>query len=207
MRRQFLLLLLTLFLLADTVGAKLPSHPESVKPLFSGTRGICTTWSVNEQAGYWVTAAHCIVYWADIDGEQTLLLREDLRIATMPATPVKVDETNDLALLQADVHAPAFRLGKYPAVGDEVTVYGYPGGWGAPLPTWLRVSNTFFKFDGYPKTWMVLDGSIWPGHSGSPVLDKKGRVVAVAQAHGTNRYVGSTFVSPWAVFSAFVAGI
>lgn len=205
-RRSLAILLIVCLAFSGTVLAKLPKHPESITSLYSGDRPICTTWSLNKAKGLWMTAAHCVVYEAEVEGVPQLLENGNLRIKTQPATVVKRSQDLDLALLQADVHEAALKFGRYPQIGDLVTVYGMPGGWQAPLPTWLRVCNTYFKFPGEPKAWMVLDGSIWPGHSGSPVLDDHRDVIAVAQAHGTDRYSGATFTSTWIDLKAFTEG-
>ena len=204
MRRSLLVVLLAVLVSVPAV-AKLPSHPESIKPLFAGEdNAICTAWSLDEKRGLWMTAAHCTVYVVDIEDEnvQLTIPIENLMIDGRPVTAGMIDIENDLAVLQADVHAPALKLGSYPKVGDLVTVYGYPGGWQAPLPTWHFVSNPFFKF--YGRDWMLLDGSVWPGHSGSPIIDRKGRVIGLVQAHGTGRYTGMTFASSWSTLNAFI---
>ena len=199
----FLSTLLFLFYVGVLVYAKLPSRPESIKPLMSGDSAGCTTWSVNEAKGWWVTAGHCVVQQVETEEGLVMMATPDLNIGGKPITAARVDLVNDLALLEADIHMPALKYGNYPNVGDAVTVYGYPGGWLAPFPTWLTVSNPFAKL--FNREWMVLDGSVWPGHSGSPVLDRKGHVVGVIQAHGTDRYAGTTFACTWQQLGAFVA--
>ena len=202
MHRSLLVVLLAIFVSAP-LAAKLPSRPESIKPLYAGDQAICTTWSLHQKLGLWMTAAHCVVRMEEVDGAELLIPIVGLQITGKPVTTGRVDVQNDLAVMQADVHEPALSLGPYPDVGDEVTVYGYPGGWKIPLATWLRVSNPFMMEWG--RGWMILDGSVWPGHSGSPVLDRKGRVIGVLQAHDTERYTGMTFASHWGTFRAFVA--
>ena len=206
--RKSLAIALVLVLFALPLGAKFPSHLSSVRPLLSGDTNVCTAWSINERKGLWMTAAHCVVGLVVSEDQQALRLVVDdhLFIADQHASVVKYDTDADLAMLRADVHEPGLKLGAYPHVGDEVTVYGFPGGLRAPFATWLRVSNTFMKF-GYPGEvgFMVLDGSVWPGHSGSPVIDRKGKAIAVVQAHGTDRFSGMTLVSPWDVLKGFVA--
>lgn len=186
------------------LSAKLPSHPESIKPLFSHDAAICTTWSINARKGLWMTAGHCVLSTIETEeGELVKIPTPDLNIDKLVAVVIKLDTHNDLAMLQADVHERGLRLGSYPHVGDEVNAYGYPGGLLAPLPTWLHVSNPFMTAWG--RGWMVLDGAIWPGHSGSPVLDRKGKVIAVFQAHGTERFTGLSLASPWDILRGFVA--
>ena len=202
MRRAFLIILFCFAVLTSPATAKLPYNLYSIKPLYNGDQAICTTWSLNKEKGLWVTAAHCVQFEAEMDGEWIWIQFADLQIAEKPVTIVRLDLMNDLALLSADVHVKALEFGKYPQVGDFVTVYGFPAGWKTPLVTWLHVSQPFLVLGG--RYWMLLDGHVWPGHSGSPVLDKKGHVIAVVQAHGLDRFSGMTFTSAWVSLSAFI---
>lgn len=200
--RRLLLAFLVPAILTIPVAANLPTHLDSIKPLFMGEQAICTTWSLDQKAGLWVTAAHCTASTEYTEDGEFTVLYENLTIAGQPATVTYRDLVFDLALLVADAHEPGLRLGEYPKVGDVVTVYGYPGGLLAPFATWLHVSNPFLV--AYGRQWMVLDGHVWPGHSGAPVLDRKGRVVGIVQAHGTDRFAGMTLASAWGVFHAFI---
>ena len=204
MRRVLAISLIYLLLLPAQTRAARPRHLDSIRPLNVGSQGQCTAWSLNQRLRLWVTAAHCIVMAVDMDGVVSLEPYAELNIAGTPVTAWQANLALDLALLQADLSAPALKLGPYPREGHEVTVYGYPGGWQTPLEVWLRVSNPFVKL--YDHYWMILDGHVWPGHSGSPVLDRKGRVIAVVQAHGTDRYAGMTFVSPWSALKQLGEG-
>src|SRR3990167_10811689 len=75
--------------------------------------GNCTTWSVNEPLGYWITAAHCAdhLYPLTIDGEVV--------------SEVRVDQDADLALLSGP-HRYALRVSPTkPRVGERVLLVGY----------------------------------------------------------------------------------
>lgn len=195
-----------------SLGAKLPNHPESIQPLTSEGRGICTTWSVNKLKGLWATAAHCVMgTFEDLDTGESFDIAWPLEIDGKPAEVVRISKFGegwDLALLSADVHEPGLKLGDYPKVGDEVTVYGFPGGWLTPVVTWLRVSNPFHMWDKeVGMLWranMLFDGNFFPGHSGSPILDKKGRVVSVVQGAFGDRFRGLALGVPHSVLKDFL---
>ena len=225
--KRVISLLILITLCVSPLLAKLPSNPSSIQPLWADyitidwSTGqetpihgvICTTWSINEKKGFWMTAAHCVqpeVVWTvpsdpNVQPErvETPAYREiDGKVATI----VKVDYKIDLALLYADVHQPGFRFGAYPAVGDTVTVYGFPLGWTDPIATWLRVSNQFIASkwqDGVG--YMVFDGAIYHGHSGSPVIDRKGKVISVVQA-GIDDGNVMALGAPWDVLGNFMIG-
>ena len=209
---KILAFLLAFALLAIPLSAKLPNHPESIRPLTSEGRGMCTTWSANKLKGLWVTAGHCVAgTFEDLDTGESFAITWPLEIAGKTAEIAQLSKFGDgwdLALLKVDVHEPGLKLGDYPKIGDEVTVYGFPGGRMTPIAAWLRVSNPFHMWDksiGMPwRANMIFDGNLFPGHSGSPILDKKGRVVSVAQGAFGDRYRGLALGVPHSVLKDFL---
>lgn len=171
--KRLLLVAGLIVLLTTPLLAKLPKNMASVQPLFD-TQGnnVCSTSSYNEQAGLWITAAHCTE-------------TGDVMVMGKPAKVLYADDQDDtdLAMLQADAHVPALKVGKAPQLGDEVNVVGFPMGQNQLLVTWLRVASV------NPVQWnaalernfrsMALDGAALPGHSGAAVLDRDGKIVAV----------------------------
>ena len=210
--RKVLAIVLVLGLFAAPLGANLPKHQNSVQALTSEGNAICTTWSVNKPKGLWVTAAHCVMQTGIVeDTGDAYTVTWPLEIEGKPALVVLISPFGsgwDLALISADVHEPALKLGKYPEVGDEVTVFGLPGGMRGYFPSWVRVSNPFHMWGkddlSYWKANMIFDGNIWPGHSGSPILDRKGRVISVAQGGFADRFHGLTLGVPWSVLKDFL---
>ena len=210
--RKFILLLTVLAILSTPLYANLPKYQNSVQALTSGDDAICTTWSVNKLKGLWVTAGHCVMEMGIVeDTGDTYLVTWPLAIEGKEATIERVSQFGtgwDIALLKADVHEPALKLGKYPKVGDEVTVFGLPGGMRDYFPSWMRVSNPFHmwgKDEGSP--WianMIFAGEMFPGHSGAPILDKKGRVISIAQGGFTQRFTGLNLGIPWSVLADFL---
>jgi hypothetical protein len=206
--KRFLIAFILALLVKVSFAASLPQHPNSIKPLFSGEDAICTTFSINSVKGLWVTAGHCVgEVTLNYDTQEQVAFVWETKIDGKPTTLVKADFKADLALLHVDVHEKGIKLGKYPNVGDEVLVYGYPGGWRTPILTWLRVSNTFHQWqpdDSYWPSSMIFDGSVFPGHSGAPILDKKHNVISVAQGGGSGAFIGLQLGAPWSVLKAFV---
>src|SRR5574341_440171 len=88
------------------------SHIPSISPLVRGDRIVCTAWSVN-QAGYWVTAAHCV---QNLDPEQP----ETLRVASLDAKVVAVYQESDIAVLETVGGVRALTLAKRAPVAGEV---------------------------------------------------------------------------------------
>jgi len=207
MKVKALAILSALLLLTVPLIAKLPPNLDSVTVLQGPD---CTTWSVNESKGLWVTAAHCVVNIGIVeDTGDSFIETWPLAIHGKPVTILKYSplEEYDIALLQSDVHTPALKLGKYPQVGDQVTVYGFPGRFNSPFPTWLRVSNPYQKWaDDQRVPWianMVFDGNVWPGHSGSPVLDRQGKVVSLVQGFHKHM-IGLSLGIPWSILRSFL---
>lgn len=205
------LMVLAGILLISPVQAALPKHFESVQPLMSNDRAICTTWSADEKRGIWITAGHCVASLVtDLDTGETFTLTWPLAIDGQPAEVTKLSPLGewDIAVMKTNVHYPALKLGNYPRMGDEVTVYGFPGGFRTPIPTWIRVSNGFQQWaPDMRMPWiasMLFDGNIWPGHSGSPILDRKGRVISMAQGGFLDRFAGLNLGIPWSILRGFL---
>jgi S1-C subfamily serine protease len=147
----------------------------SIQPLQVSVDGVdatmCTVFSINEQAKYWATAAHCVL---QMDDEGATHKRPVL-IGGKPTVVMMSNQVLDVAVLRAEVSAPAIPFGNRPALGDPVRVYGYM--WGVHSPTLFfgRIAN--LNADHF----MILDMRVGGGHSGSPILDAAGHVVSVMQ--------------------------
>ena len=148
----------------------------SVQALQANNETFCTAFSINEQEGLWATAAHCATYAIEMQVEVT--------IDHMPAWLVKIGYPEaDIAVFQADVHAPAYRLAETaPVVGATVIVVGYPWGMARTTTKGIMAARQVPRI--HPETHYylssdVLDVRAAPGNSGSPVLNAKGEVIGV----------------------------
>lgn len=128
---------------------------------------ICTAWSLNEQRGYWGTAAHCM-------GDEPLTINGE------PVTPIYVNHRLDIAVLRGP-REEAIPLGRQsPKGGETITLLGFPNGW-----------NVFVVERGivhYAHAWlsprhprMIMKLEARHGHSGSPILNDRGEVVSILQ--------------------------
>lgn len=215
MRRLPLLLLALVFLVPQSVTARrhefdrgMPSISYLVQDDLIG----CTVWSINQKQGLWVTASHCVSNWGEVgeEGEPLpMVIGSGYTIKQHPAEVVMVNGDADLALLKSEAHEPGLKLGKYPHVGDEAVVYGYPAGRPDPVVLFLRVASVFYQYEQWPWT-MLFSGHGWPGHSGSPILDTDGRVISVCQGSvvlGGRGDVGGMTGASWSSLQGFGAGL
>ncbi len=162
-----------LLLLIQPLAAKTSFSP-SIQPLQeAGGRTICTAWSINQQKGLWATAAHCVLAEDQMPGGPALV--EVRFLHGQPAPAVFVNAETDLAVVQSPDRATTLLKGPAPIVGDKVSVFGFF--WGGPTPTYLEGYIANLSLRGY----MIFDMRAGPGHSGSPILNRKGEVVSVLQ--------------------------
>lgn len=98
---------------------------------------------------------------------------------TIKGVITRVDPTDDLAIVHVSqrfvpLPAEAFR----PELGSMVMAVGSPLGLGGSVS--IGVVSGYRSIDG--SDWLQFSAPISPGNSGGPVVDGKGRVVAVAAA-------------------------
>ena len=143
----------------------------SVRPLYSmrpnyetgevNLAVICTTTSINQQQGYWLTAAHCIDEEVFIEGERVNVIYKD--------------QVLDLAVLRGK-RAPALKLAKESLKqGDRVWMLGHPLGHEAP--------QLFRGYVSHPDSigYMWFDMGVCGGNSGSSVVNTNNEIVSVMQ--------------------------
>jgi S1-C subfamily serine protease len=102
------------------------------------------------------------------------------------AVPVYVDRTNDIALMRVrGLDLPALRTNAVASRSRPVVFLGYPrnGALTAVAGT-AGASRTVLSPDAYgertrPRVVVPLRGPVRPGESGGPVVDRRGRVVAM----------------------------
>ena len=116
---------------------------------------------------------------------------EQLQVAApngqvVPATPVYVDAKNDVALIAAPgLDSPSLDIAKELLAGEEVVLLGYPrdgpltaSAGTAGAPTKVFAPDAYGKRTGL-RTVVPLRGEVQRGDSGGPVVNDRGRVVAM----------------------------
>ena len=143
-----------------------PHDPAS--PMFET---FCTAFSISKQHRGWMTVAHCIP-----PPEAGIALYIDGHAAHV----VRVDTNIDLAILQTPSWQPVNEL-KFaknaPRIADTLEVLGY--GWGKTVPFYFVASVTMVEVDFF-RSHTVITTVAMGGISGSPAVDRSGRVVGVA---------------------------
>ena len=140
-----------------------------------GTQG--SGWVVRR--GLVATNAHVI---AGHDGTRVLAPNGQV----LSARPVHVDPGNDIALLRVrDLRVGALPAGPETDLPRPVTLLGYPrNGRLTPTAATAGEARTVLSPDAYggrvrPRVVVPLRGAVQPGESGGPVVDRRGRVVAM----------------------------
>lgn len=171
------LLFLSLTFAPITVLAGRPVPSASVQPLQVNGQTFCTSFSINEAEGLWAAARHC----ADVAIEQDWTFTVNGRLAFV----IYRDEMVDVAIIQADRHAPALELSsRVPRIGDAVTIHGYPYGISRLASTYGKLAARFLPLR-HPTMHVMqmndlYDITIAGGNSGSPVLNDRGEVIGLA---------------------------
>jgi S1-C subfamily serine protease len=110
-------------------------------------------------------------------GEATVQVRRQDR--SIPGTVVRIDENDDLAVIHVTERLPALRsAATRPKLGSTVMAVGSPLGLDGTVT--LGVVSGFRSLGG--SDYVQFSAPISPGNSGGPVIDARGRVVAVASA-------------------------
>lgn len=159
-----------------------PGWADLIEPLLPGVLGVvarrrhASAWAW--EAGYVVTVASAVDARAPLQ-----LVRADGE--PVPATVVGVDEATDLALLHAEGVAPppASMAGEVPRLGAALAVLGrLPSGDAhASFGHVGLVGPRWRTWKGGPIEHRVrLDGGLFAGLPGGPVVDATGRVLGLA---------------------------
>lgn len=137
---------------------------------------VCTAFSINEEQGIFLTAAHCTEPYIDDRGDPTEVAMLDGK----PLTILYIDKIMDIAVIKAQLRKPALHpRTKLIEVGMEIGTFGYGYGFtdapifrSAILSAVMRDTETKFIFH-------MLDNSLVKGQSGGPAVDTEGRLVGV----------------------------
>lgn len=104
---------------------------------------------------------------------------------TASATLVRQDDKLDIAVIQANVAAPAtavFQRQELMAPGGSVAVIGYPDQGLPPRKPLMTLGETVALDRAMHNERMAFNADVRPGNSGGPVLDQRGNVVAIVNA-------------------------
>ena len=166
-------LILALFL---SLSSPFTDWSGTLKPLLSavprlemqdseGGGGLCSGVVINKDAGFVLTAAHCV------DGEP------DLTINGRHGMVGRVNRILDLAVVRFNVkdEAEIEIADASPETGAEIAVVGYPFGIEKVAAQFGRVTQPFNQ---ETKT-IWVDAPIIPGNSGGAILDSNGRLVGI----------------------------
>lgn len=153
----------------------------SVAQLFHD-RGSCTAFSIHQQERYWLTANHCINEDGSMaffkEGIPGIVTQGTFEVTKVIARSVELD----LALLQSDVGFPALQPGSEPKRGNELASIGYALSEPEPFIFGSIVASVKdARSYGSTRRIILRDNQDMGGMSGGPVVDVRGRVVAMVQ--------------------------
>lgn len=164
--------------------AEAPVRALNIMPLHNQAgQNFCTAWHINSKNDLWATAGHCVA--GAYRRGYTMMIAG--RVATL--VYINYGEENDIAVLQVrGVKATPFQLASRApesckvVMGErvcaEIFVIGYP--YGLPVLTTTPGIIAARRVPmGMQPTSDILTAAVAGGNSGSPVLDKQGRVVGL----------------------------
>ena len=168
---------------APTVVAQQPTEERSSLREAITHRGAAEDGPASSGSGFFVTRAGMVITNKHVvRGCSRLRVRAD-STAAVNARVVAVDQSDDLALLQADESAPAFAMfrgGREARPGDDVVAVGFP--LNGLLADQVNVStgsiNALAGMYNDAHT-LQMSAPVQPGSSGGPLFDGSGNVVGV----------------------------
>lgn len=130
--------------------------------------------------------------------------------APVPASLVKVDEANDLAVLATEPSpsVATFRPARVARAGENVVAYGFPlTGMLASGGTVTNGSISALSGLGDDSRYYQISAPVQPGNSGGPLLDTSAHVVGVVTASLGGRFARRTGTLPQNVNFALKADV
>ena len=138
--------------------------------------GVCSSVVIHKEAGYVVTAAHCVP--VDVEARSLAILNRHVDV-------VRLNRVLDLAVLRVEKLHKVKGLVNVPVrqsdapIGTAVAVLGYAMGAEHLKAQFGHVSDTTADLVGGS---LLADAQVFPGDSGGAVIDTSGELVAVTSA-------------------------
>jgi S1-C subfamily serine protease len=184
------------------------SDPDVRSASRSVVRVLGTACGLGVEGSGWVAEPGLVVTNAHVIAGEDDTTVTTIDGASLSATPVHYDPTNDLALLQIDASIPALEIAPDPQRGTAGAVLGYPeNGPYAVSAARMGDTNTVVSEDAYgngplDRSIAFLRGSVRSGNSGGPLVDAQGRAMGTVFAATTTGPPGGFAVPNEVVRSA-----
>lgn len=171
-------------------------------PLKVGDQIFCSSSQVDYKgARFTLTNRHCCEVAQRVYGlaPNDILEGHILTVGDSPKEILALDNKHDLCILEPELDRPSLSLANSYQIGEPVFMIGHPRGLNQTIREGRIIQEGSLAF-----MWMPLAGSVkfflfsslgYPGNSGSPVIDRFGRLVGVAFA-GDRRYHTELFAVP-----------
>jgi S1-C subfamily serine protease len=157
----------------------------------SVVRVLGTACGLGVEGSGWVAAPGLVVTNAHVVAGEEDTTVTTLDGASLTATPVRYDPSNDLALLRVGAPLDPLQIAPDPQPDTAGAVLGYPeNGPYAVTPARLGDTSTVISEDSYGagpihRSIAFLRGAVRSGNSGGPLVDSRGRVMATVFAATT----------------------
>jgi S1-C subfamily serine protease len=168
------------------------SDPDVRRAGGSVVRVLGTACGLGVEGSGWIAAPGLVVTNAHVVAGEDDTTVTTVDGASLDATPVHYDPSNDLALLRVDASIPALEIAPDPRRGTAGAVLGYPeNGPYAVAAARFGDTNTAISEDSYGngpinRSITSLRGRVRSGNSGGPLVDSRGRVMATVFAATTS---------------------
>jgi S1-C subfamily serine protease len=158
----------------------------------SVVRVLGTACGLGVEGSGWVAAPGLVVTNAHVVAGEDDTTVTSFDGASLAATPVYYDPSNDLAMLRVEAPLAPLRIASDPQPGTAGAVLGYPeNGPYAAAAARLGDTSTVISEDSYGngpihRSISFLRGSVRSGNSGGPLVDSHGHVMATVFAATTS---------------------